>query len=86
MATTLYLPLKKAWAMRKRWSITRDMSPKRSPETMSRIEQDILAGKSPVICVDKNDYQKGYLSDGKHRLIAYKRLGFKQIPILIREK
>ena len=79
------IPIEEAWEMRKKWATPGDMSSKRTPETMQKIETEIKEKGVPPIVVDRTEYEKGMLSDGKHRLIVAKNLNIKEVPVRIRE-
>jgi ParB-like chromosome segregation protein Spo0J len=81
--TIIHIPTKKAYAMRARGNIFGDMTPKRTPETMERIEQGILHGNFEPIEATRQDIEEGILHEGKHRILIAMKLGMKTVPIII---
>jgi hypothetical protein len=81
--TIIYVPTNKAYEMRSRGNVFRDMTPKRTPETMSRIEYGILHGNFEPIEATIEDLRVGTLHEGKHRILIAKKLGMKTVPIRI---
>jgi len=79
----IYVPVNKAYEMRSRGNVFRDMTPKRTPETMSRIEYGILHGNFEPIEATVDDLREGILHEGKHRILIAKKLGMKTVPIKI---
>ena len=78
------IPLSKAWKMRKKWAGPVDMRPKRLPSSMQRLTQSIKSKGLGPIEVDKSDFNKGFLTEGKHRLIVARKLGIKNIKVRLR--
>lgn len=79
------ISFERAWQMRERWAYPGDMSPKREQYTMDKIEASMRSGYFEPIVVDKKDFNQGFLTDGKHRLIVAKKLGIKNIPIEVKK-
>jgi hypothetical protein len=77
------VPLQKAWTMREKFAAPGTMEPKREPETMQRIGEEIDKGRSAPIRTDYEQYTTGVLDDGKHRLIKYKEKNYKTVPVVI---
>ena len=77
----IHIPTNKAYNMRARGNIFGDMTPKREPYTMEKIEQGILRGNFEPIVATKHDLQEGVLHEGKHRILIAKKLGMKTVPI-----
>lgn len=79
----IYIPLNTAWEMRAKWAYPGDMSSKRTDITMARIESGMRGGRFDPIFVTCDEFEEGVLTEGKHRLIIAKKLGIKQVPIVI---
>jgi hypothetical protein len=80
---TVKIPLDQAWEMRRKQSGIGDMTPKREDYTMERIGKAIDNGTIDPIEVDYEDYQRGVLTDGKHRLNKYKEKGYTDVEIQV---
>jgi len=81
--TIIYMPIEKAYEMRRRGSGIGSMEPKREPYTMQRIEQGILHGNFEPIEATSKELREGILHEGKHRILIAKKLGMKTVPIQI---
>ena len=81
--TIIYMPIDKAYEMRRRGSVIGSMEPKRPPEMMQRIEQGILRGHFEPIEATTKELAEGRLQEGKHRILIAKKLGMKYVPIQI---
>jgi hypothetical protein len=79
--TIIYIPINKAYNMRKKWAGVAGMEPKREPYTMARIEQGILQGNFEPITATSKELAEGVLSEGKHRILIAKKLGMRTVPI-----
>lgn len=78
------IPIDILWKMRAIHAYPGDMSPKREPYTMQRIEDAMRKGQIEPIIVDQDDIAQGKITDGKHRLIIAKKLGMKTYPVILR--
>jgi hypothetical protein len=81
--TIIHIPTKQAYEMRARGNIFGDMTPKRTPETMRKIEFGILSGNFEPIEATYEDLRVGTLHEGKHRILIAMKLGMKTVPIII---
>lgn len=84
MTRIVTVPMAKAWKMRKKWAGPVGMRSKRLPSSMERIRQSIKDKGLQPIDVSKADFDKGLLTDGKHRLIVARKLGIKNIKLRVK--
>ena len=71
---TKWIRTDRAYEMRKKWAGPAGMEVHRSDETMKGIKREITDRSQSPIRTTEEEYEKGTLSDGKHRLIAAKEL------------
>ena len=79
------VPTDEAYKMRENWAGPDGMVQKRSDITMKKIEDEIKSNKFYPIEVRRGMFEDGFLSDGKHRILAAKKLGLKTVPVDVGE-
>jgi hypothetical protein len=82
----MHIPVDQAWQMRAAWSGPKSMDLKRTTKLIKGITSSIMRGKHYPIRTTLEYFNKGLLTDGRHRILAYEQLGYPTVPIDIISK